>query len=76
MLVYRFRFLDKFGRVIAGHYSRCEDDDAARAYSDVLAAQTGNSNIEISRGDRPGSRETPDPLWTTAVDEFQPRSRA
>jgi len=72
MPVYRFRFLDKSGRVIAGHYSRCEDDAAARAYADGLAAQTGNSNIEISRGDRPASHEPPDPLWTMAVDDLQP----
>ena len=71
MSVYRFRFLDKSGRVIAGHYSRCEDDDAARAYADGLAAQTGNSNIEISRGDPSGSRETAEPLWSMAIDDRQ-----
>jgi len=69
--VYRFRFLDKSGRVIAGHYSRCENDGAARAYADGLAVQTGNSNIEISRSDRPGSRETPEPLRSMAIDDRQ-----
>src|SRR5262249_47368244 len=74
MAEYRFRFLDKLDRVIAGHYSRCEDDDAARAYADVLAAQIGNSNIEISSGDRPVSLEIPDPLWARAVDDPDPPS--
>src|SRR5262249_22192316 len=74
MAEYRFRFLDKLDRVIAGHYSRCEDDDAARAYADVLAAQIGNSNIEISTGDRPVSREASDPLRATAVDNPRPPS--
>ena len=74
MPVYRFRFLDKLGRVIAGHYGRCEDDNAARAYADALAAKTGNSNIEISSGDRPVSREISGPSWATAVDNLRPPS--
>lgn len=52
MPAYRFRVLDKSDRVIAGHHNRCENDDAARAYADVLVAQIGNPNIKILSGER------------------------
>ena len=74
MAVYHFQFLDKSDRVIAGHYSRCEDDDAARRHADVLVAQTRNSNISIWNGDRPVSRETPDRSRAMAADDLQPPS--
>jgi len=47
MPIYRFRILDKFNRFIAGQYSRCADDDAAREHAESLATQAKGPGIEI-----------------------------
>jgi len=60
MPVYRFRILDKFGRVIAGQYIQCTDDDAARRHADILAAVSRKPGIEIWNRDQPVARDAPD----------------
>jgi hypothetical protein len=47
MPIYRFRILDNGNRVIAGQYSPCADDDAAREHAEILAAQAKGLGIEI-----------------------------
>jgi hypothetical protein len=47
MPIYRFRILDHGNRVIAGQYSHCKDDDAAREQADILAAQVKDLSVEI-----------------------------
>jgi hypothetical protein len=48
MPIYRFRILDKSGRVIAGQYSHCVDDEAARANAKMLVEQVRGLGIEAS----------------------------
>src|SRR5262245_8483398 len=60
MPIYRFRILDKLDRVIAGQYSYCSDDDAARRHADILAARTRRHDIAIWQGDRLVPREVQD----------------
>ena len=57
MPIYRFRILDETKHVIAGQYSHCNDDDAARRHAEILAAQTRNPNIVIWDDDRQVFRE-------------------
>jgi hypothetical protein len=52
MPIYRFRILGRSDQVIAGQYSHCKDDDAARQHADILAAQRRYSNIVIWDDDR------------------------
>ena len=47
MPICRFRILDNGNRVIAGQYSHCKDDDAAREHADILAAQVKGLGAEI-----------------------------
>jgi hypothetical protein len=47
MGIYRFRILDNGNRVIAGQYSHCKDDDAARELADILAAQVKGLSVDI-----------------------------
>ena len=60
MPIYRFRFVDKFYQVIAGQWSDCDDDSAAREHADILAAQIDNLSIEIWNGGRQVPRKRPD----------------
>ena len=73
MPIYRFRILDEFDHVIAGQYSHCKDDDAARRHANILAALSRNSNIEIWDCDLPVLR-TPGPRWARAVENRRLRS--
>ena len=62
MPIYRFRILDETKHVIAGQYSHCNDDDAARRHADIFAAQARSPNIVIWDDDRQVLREHADPL--------------
>ena len=47
MPIYRFRILDNGNRAIAGQYSHCKNDDAAREHAEILAAQVKGCSVEI-----------------------------
>lgn len=68
MPIYRFRILSSSDQVIAGRYSHCKDDDAARWLADAIAAQSRNSNVEIWNGGRQVPREHSDPLPDEAAE--------
>jgi hypothetical protein len=68
MPIYRFRILGGSDQVIAGQYSHCKDDDAARRHADILATRNRNSNIVIWDYDRQVPREYPAPLPDKAAE--------
>jgi len=67
MPIYRFRILGGSDQVIAGQYSHCRDDDAARRHADTLAAQRRNANIAIWDHERQVPREHPGPSPDTTA---------
>jgi hypothetical protein len=73
MPIYRFRILDNGNRIIAGQYSHCKDDDAAREHADILAAQFKGPSVEIwSEQQREVPRERPKAL---SADDNGPKRR-
>ena len=72
MSIYRFRILNKLHSVIAGQYSFCADDDAARRHDDILSAETHDSDIEIWHEQQQVPRKRPDAV--TLADDGRARS--
>ena len=60
MPLYRFRILNKSGRVVASQSAFCANDDGARAHAAMLAAETRTHPIEISEGEPRVAVETGD----------------